>query len=147
MSEQVPLLSLVWSYTHFWCHYHWHEDKSRICVYLIIHDSALSWIVSCCLCLYTPSGSRFPRMERWGLPTWAGLTQAAIRASLGIDLACRVQLEGSSLPVSSAVKQQNVCACHLVSRICCSVWIYAGESCCTVRAWVNNWWVENINKL
>lgn len=63
-----------------------------------------SRIVNCSHCLCTPIGSHCPQMERWGLPTWASLMQAAIRALLGIDLACQVQLEGSLLPVSSPVK-------------------------------------------
>lgn len=106
-----------------------------------------SWISNCCLCVYAPTGSLFPQMEHWGSPTWASLMQAAIRVSLGIDLACQVQLEGSLLPVSAAVKWQNVGASHLVSRIYCSVWIDTRECYCTARTSVNNWWVENKNKL
>lgn len=99
------------------------------------------------LCVQTPTGSHFHQMERWGWPMWASLMQAAIRASLAIDLARRVRLEGSLSPVRSAAKEQNVCECHLVSKICCSIKINTGGSYCSKRPWVNNWWAENRNKL
>lgn len=67
-------------------------------------------------------------MEHWGLPMWASLMRAAIRASLGIDSACRVQLEGSLLPVSSTVSYQGVCAAHLVVGVYFSGWIDASFS-------------------
>lgn len=109
-----------------------HNEMALVC-----WSMALRWL------LYTPAGPHFPQMEHWGLPTWASLMQAAIPASLGIDLACRVQLGGFLSLVSAAAKEQNVCACHLESRICCSVWINTGGSHCTKRPWVNNWRVEN----
>lgn len=96
---------------------------------------------------FAPAGSRSPLTGRWDLPTWASRTRAATRASPGIDLACRVQLGGSLSPVSSAANERNVCACHLVSRICWPIWINTGGNYCTVRPQVNNWWAENINKL
>lgn len=124
------------------------------CLYLSERDLMLGLFFVCGsmterwpLCVHTPTGSRFHQMERWGWPMWASLMQAAIRALLGIDLARRVRLEGSLSPVCSAAKEQNVCECHLVSKICCSIKINTGGSYCSKRPWVNNWWAENRSKL
>lgn len=100
----------------FWYWSNWfvftYTNCSRVSILIIQNKIVVgSSVASCSLCLCAPTGSHFPQMEHWDLPMWASRMQAAIRASLGTDLACRVQLEGSSLPVSSAVQQQNKCLC------------------------------------
>lgn len=135
------ILSLLWS-NQYTPHAHTHTrcltgscplcrtlKNPEVCVYLMVKwiFVAGSRIVNGAVCLCAPIGSHSPQMEHWGLPTWASRMQAAIHASLGIDLACQVQLEGSSLLVSSPVKEQIACALHLVSRIYCIVWINTRE--------------------